>query len=147
MVKAFALNPNPDTYQVTFEVEGEEEGDPVTTKDWVTFNDDWKNFTVLGKTAITFGCEADAQVEVFLGEEQIELDKTEYSQNFIFNVTEDTTFTVKFGDAGVRSVLVDQAIDSDAVYNLQGIRVGSRSELNSLPRGLYIVGQQKVTVK
>lgn len=147
VVKAFALNPNPDTYQVTFEVEGAEEGDPVTTKDWVTFNDDWKNFTVLGKTAITFGCEADAHVEVFLGEEQIELDKTEYSQNFIFNVTEDTTFTVKFGDSGVRSVLVDQAIDSDAVYNLQGIRVGSRSELNSLPRGLYIVGQQKVTVK
>ena len=147
VVKAFALNPNPDTYQVTFEVEGEEEGDPVTTKDWVTFNDDWKNFTVLGKTAITFGCEADAQVEVFLGEEQIELDKTEYSQNFIFTVTEDTTFTVKFGDAGVGNVLMDQAIDSDAVYNLQGIRVGSRSDLNSLPRGLYIVGQQKVTVK
>ncbi|MGN0223833.1 MAG: hypothetical protein ACI4AM_07385 [Muribaculaceae bacterium] len=147
VVKAFALNPNPDNFQVTFEVEGAEEGDPVTTKDWVTFNDDWKNFTVLGTTAITFGCEADAAVEVYLGEEKIELDKTEYSQNFIYIVTENTTFTVKFGDSGVNSVLLDQAIDSDAVYNLQGIRVGSRANLGSLPRGLYIVGQQKVTVK
>ena len=146
-MKAFALNPNPDTYQVTFEVEGAEEGDPITTKDWVFLNDDWKNFTVLGKTTIIFDCEVDAHVEVLLGEEVIELDKNESSQNFIFTVTEDTTFTVKFGDAGVRSVLVDQAADSDAVYNLQGIRVGSRSDLNSLPRGLYIVGQQKVTVK
>lgn len=147
VIKAFALNPNPDTYQVTFNVEGAEEGDPVTTKDWVTFNDDWKNFTVLGTTVINFGCEADAQVEVLLGEEVIELDKTEYSQTFIFTVTEDTTFTVKFGDAGVNSILMDQSIESNDVYNLQGIRVGTRSELNTLPRGLYIVGNQKVTVK
>lgn len=147
VIKAFALNPNPDTYQVTFNVEGAEEGDPVTTKDWVTFNDDWKNFTVLGTTVINFGCEADANVEVLLGEEVIELDKTEYSQTFIFTVTEDTTFTVKFGDAGVNSILMDQSIESNDVYNLQGIRVGTRSELNTLPRGLYIVGNQKVTVK
>jgi hypothetical protein len=35
----------------------------------------------------------------------------------------------------------------DAVYSLQGVRMGTRSDLNSLPGGLYIVGGKKVLVR
>ena len=37
--------------------------------------------------------------------------------------------------------------ENDVVYNLQGVKVGSRSELKSLPRGIYIIGGKKVVVK
>ena len=37
--------------------------------------------------------------------------------------------------------------ENDMVYNLQGIKVGTRSQLKSLPRGIYIIGGKKVVVR
>ena len=42
---------------------------------------------------------------------------------------------------------IQREIENDVVYNLQGVKVGSRSELNSLPRGIYIIGGKKVVVR
>jgi hypothetical protein len=42
---------------------------------------------------------------------------------------------------------VQRDIENEVVYNLQGVEVGTRSELKSLPRGIYIVGGKKVVVR
>ena len=42
---------------------------------------------------------------------------------------------------------IQREIENDVVYNLQGVKVGSRSELKSLPRGIYIIGGKKVVVR
>ena len=42
---------------------------------------------------------------------------------------------------------VQRDMENDVVYNLQGIKVGTRSELKSLPRGIYIIGGKKVVVR
>ena len=42
---------------------------------------------------------------------------------------------------------VQRDIEDGVVYNLQGIKVGTRSQLKSLPRGIYIIGGKKVVVK
>ena len=33
------------------------------------------------------------------------------------------------------------------VYNLQGVKVGTRSQLKSFPHGIYIIGGKKVVVR
>ena len=42
---------------------------------------------------------------------------------------------------------IQREIENDVVYNLQGVKVGSRNELKSLPRSIYIIGGKKVVVK
>ena len=42
---------------------------------------------------------------------------------------------------------IQREIENDVVYNLQGVKVGTRSELKSLPRGIYIIGGKKVVVR
>ena len=42
---------------------------------------------------------------------------------------------------------VQRDIEDGVVYNLQGVKVGTRSELKSLPRGIYIIGGKKVVVR
>lgn len=42
---------------------------------------------------------------------------------------------------------IQREIKNDVVYNLQGVKVGTRSELKSLPRGIYIIGGKKVVVR
>lgn len=42
---------------------------------------------------------------------------------------------------------IQREIENDMVYNLQGVKVGTRSQLKSLPRGIYIIGGKKVVVR
>lgn len=37
--------------------------------------------------------------------------------------------------------------ENDMVYNLQGVKVGTRSQLKSFPRGIYIIGGKKMVVR
>jgi len=37
--------------------------------------------------------------------------------------------------------------ENDMVYNLQGVKVGTRSQLKSFPHGIYIIGGKKVVVR
>lgn len=46
--------------------------------------------------------------------------------------------------SGVSDVAVDGVSAEDAVYNMQGVRVGRRADLETMPSGLYIVGDKKV---
>lgn len=42
---------------------------------------------------------------------------------------------------------IQRDMQDETVYNLQGIKVGTRSQLKSLPRGIYIIGGKKVVVR
>ena len=54
-------------------------------------------------------------------------------------------FYKKGSSSGITTI--QREIENDVVYNLQGVKVGSRNELKSLPRGIYIIGGKKVVVK
>ena len=54
-------------------------------------------------------------------------------------------FRVESSTSGITTV--QRNIEDGVVYNLQGVKVGTRSELKSLPRGIYIIGGKKVVVK
>lgn len=57
--------------------------------------------------------------------------------------TATATITVK-DLSGIAGVTAEQAQPNDPVYNLQGIKVGTREGFDSLPAGLYIMGGQKI---
>lgn len=48
------------------------------------------------------------------------------------------------GFTKVDAVSVERVLDNDAVYTLQGRKVATRQQWNSLPRGIYIVGGKKI---
>jgi hypothetical protein len=47
------------------------------------------------------------------------------------------------GTSGINAV-ERTVVDNDAVYTLQGRKVATRQQGNSLPRGIYIVGGKKI---
>lgn len=50
--------------------------------------------------------------------------------------------------SGISDVAVPAVLNvSDDVYNLQGVRVAARADMNNLPAGLYICGGKKYVVK
>lgn len=57
--------------------------------------------------------------------------------------TATATITVK-NLSGIAGVTADQTQPNDPVYNLQGIKVGTREGFENLPAGLYIMGGQKI---
>lgn len=50
-------------------------------------------------------------------------------------------------NVGINNAAADAVAADEAVYNLQGIRVATASELNRLPAGIYICGGRKTVVK
>lgn len=56
-------------------------------------------------------------------------------------------FLVKDSASGITSTTIQRDMQDETVYNLQGIKVGTRSQLKSLPRGIYIIGGKKVVVR
>lgn len=50
-------------------------------------------------------------------------------------------------NVGINNAAADAVAADEAVYNLQGIRVATASELNRLPVGIYICGGKKTVVK
>ena len=42
---------------------------------------------------------------------------------------------------------IQRDMQDETVYNLQGVKVGTRSQMKSLPRGIYIIGGKKVVVR
>lgn len=62
-----------------------------------------------------------------------------------FSVARSCTVTVT-NLAGVADIVADDDADAD-VYNLQGVKVGTRKSLSTLPAGLYITAGRKVVVK
>lgn len=56
-------------------------------------------------------------------------------------------FLVKDSAAGISSATIQRDIQEEVVYNLQGVKVSTRGQLKSLPRGIYIVNGRKMVVK
>ena len=54
-------------------------------------------------------------------------------------------FRVENSASGITTI--QRKIENDVIYNLQGVKIGTRSEMKSLPRGIYIIGGKKVVVK
>ena len=54
-------------------------------------------------------------------------------------------FRVESSTSGITTI--QREIENDVVYNLQGVKVGTRSQLKSLPRGIYIIGGKKVVMR
>jgi hypothetical protein len=53
-----------------------------------------------------------------------------------------------FADNADATAIDDVELKSDAdVYTLQGIHVGKATDLNTLPKGIYVIGGRKVMVK
>ena len=47
----------------------------------------------------------------------------------------------------IDGLYIDSDVDSNSVYNISGQRVGGTNDLNSLPKGIYIVNGKKFVVK
>lgn len=74
--------------------------------------------------------------------------KDEESGNYVFTVNDPSTYvTITNYGSGIRDINNNVNAADDAVFNLQGVRIGNRAEMSKLPAGLYIVGGQKVLVK
>lgn len=56
-------------------------------------------------------------------------------------------FLVKDSAAGISSATIQRDIQEEVVYNLQGVKVSTRGQLKSLPRGIFIVNGRKMVVK
>lgn len=79
---------------------------------------------------------------------ETELEKND-DNKFVFTVADPaTTVTLADKSSGVESVVISTEADANAaVYNLMGVRVGTRADLNTLPAGIYVLNGQKVIVK
>lgn len=50
---------------------------------------------------------------------------------------------LKTGTSAIRTIPRSAVVDSETVYTLQGVQVGTRQQWSSLPHGVYIVGGKK----
>lgn len=70
----------------------------------------------------------------------------EYTVTVVYADGEETSpsnvYVVTDSLTGVTTITPDSNTDSNAIYNLAGQRM--RGDLNSLPRGIYIVAGKKV---
>jgi hypothetical protein len=145
-VLKFYLGSTPSWYNVTFTCEeGVEEGFNVTT-DLVTDVDNFvAGLKVLTGTQVdiqTFESEASVKVN---GEAVEAVDGV-----YTFNVNADTNVELSLGDSGVEGVNINKVNTTNAVYNLQGVKLFNNtndSQLKALPAGVYIVNGKKVLVK
>jgi hypothetical protein len=55
------------------------------------------------------------------------------------------TFCTIGGTSGVKTINSDN--HDETIYNLQGIKIGTRNDINQLPRGLYLMNGKKFIVK
>lgn len=100
--------------------------------------------------AAGFECFAGTEVSVAAGDDAVKVNGEALTPDAdgvcTFTVTADTK--VSIGDTdGISDITVEAGAANDAVYNLQGVKVGTRGEMNSLPAGLYISNGKKVVVK
>lgn len=97
-----------------------------------------------------FECFAGTEISVAAGNDAVKINGEAVTPDAdgvcTFIVAADTK--VSIGDAaGIADVMVEGANYDDSVYNLQGVKVGTVSEMNTLPAGLYISNGKKVVVK
>lgn len=97
-----------------------------------------EGFTAFGGTQINISGE-DLKTVTANGEEVAAADGV-----YTITVSEDTEIAIEGALDGVAAI---EASANAPVYNLQGVKVGTRASVKSLPAGIYVVEGRKVTVK
>lgn len=143
VVKIF-LASEPQTYKVTFATEGDVEVNVV--RDLITEVKNWNSgFDCFQGTRVQI-TNTDADNKEF--KVYINGDEMNYAPNgiYAFDVEADTEVKLS-GNNAVDGIAADEA-DADApVFNMMGVKVGTRAQLNNLPAGIYIVAGRKTVVK
>lgn len=144
VVKAF-LKAAPVDCKVTFEIEGG--GDAAVTTDVITPCALWRDgIDCMAGTMIAIAPAEDVTTSgCMVNGVAVEPDA---AGSYIFTVGDAATAVALTLDnsGGVADVTPDMSVD-DTVYNLQGMAVGTRAAMSSLPAGLYIAGGRKVIVR
>lgn len=140
VVKAFVKGA-PAVCSVAFEAVGEPE--VTVVRNLVTEVDDWKSgFSDFAGTQVSIKAADGKAVSVAVDGTEVVADADGVCT---FSVARSCTVTVT-NLAGVADIVADDDADAD-VYNLQGVKVGTRKSLSTLPAGLYITAGRKVVVK
>lgn len=140
VVKAFVKGA-PAVCSVAFEAVGEPE--VTVVRNLVTEVDDWKSgFSDFVGTQVSIKAADGKAVSVAVDGTEVAADADGVCT---FSVARSCTVTVT-NLAGVADIVADDDADAD-VYNLQGVKVGTRKSLSTLPAGLYITAGRKVVVK
>lgn len=142
VVKAF-ISTEPVKCNVTFDA-------PEGLEATVTYD----RVKTLDKLADGLACFKGTEVAIEGPEDlTVKVGETELEKNddnkFVFTVSNPaTTVTLADKSSGVESVVISAEADANtAVYNLMGVRVGTRADLSTLPAGIYVLNGQKVIVK
>ncbi len=140
VVKAFVKGA-PEICSVAFEAVGEPE--VTVVRNLVTEVADWQSgFSDFPGTLVSIKAADGKAVSVAVDGTEVAADADGVCT---FSVERSCTVTVT-NLAGVADIVADDDADAD-VYNLQGVKVGTRKSLSTLPAGLYITAGRKVVVK
>lgn len=143
VVKVFLATADPQTYGVTFSVEGNLP-EVTCVKDLIVAVDAWQDgFSTLQGTQVDLA--TDVEMEVSVNGSKVEAVDGKYS----FVVNGDTEVVIAAESSAIDNVEVD-AVKDNNVYNLQGILVVKNAtieQIDALPSGLYIINGKKVAVK
>lgn len=140
VVKVFVKGA-PEICSVAFEAVGEPE--VTVVRNLVTEVADWQSgFSDFPGTLVSIKAADGKAVSVAVDGTEVAADAGGVCT---FSVERSCTVTVT-NLAGVADIVADDDADAD-VYNLQGVKVGTRKSLSTLPAGLYITAGRKVVVK
>lgn len=140
IVKIF-LAAGPEDVKVNFTADGKPEA--TVKRDILTEIADWNglNDRVFAGTEYTI---QGGDIKVKVNGTDLEAD----AADGIFKLTTDSEtkeYNVVISAVdGISGITADGENADDAVYNMQGIRVGRRADFGTLPAGLYITGGEKV---
>lgn len=140
VVKAFVKGA-PAVCSVAFEAVGEPE--VTVVRNLVTEVADWQSgFSDFAGTQVSIKAADGTAVSVAVDGTEVAADADGVCT---FSVERSCMVTVT-NQAGVADIVADDDADAD-VYNLQGVKVGTRKSLSTMPAGLYITAGRKVVVE
>lgn len=109
------------------------------TRDIVVEVPDYEaGFTAFNGTQINIAGE---NIEVYANDARIYADEND---EFVIVLEADTEIAINSTMTGVAAI---EAAANAPVFNLQGVKVGTRGSIKSLPAGIYVMDGRKVTVK
>lgn len=141
VVKVF-INKAPEKVTVSITFNGESDSDISVTKDIITNIDDWNGLTedVFGETMYTIAGEG---VEVSLNETKIE--SIDNITKVVVTEPYNSLVVTKI-NTGIENISIE-ADNKEPVYNLHGVKVGTKAEICNLPAGIYVSNGKKIIIK
>lgn len=137
------LEAEPVSHNVTFTLEGNASVKSATVDRVKSFDPANGLSAMAGSEVVIEPAESVESLEAKLDGNAIDPVDGKYT----FTVSADHNFVLKAKESGIGSVGVDAATADNAVYNLNGVKVGTTDNLNNLPAGIYINAGRKIVVK